>query len=89
MLSSEKEKDVALCCYAMVCGMFATLSNKYNQGPSFTWDTFAEGMGIFCKDNILQNLKVRKPDMQDTLILAQSIGTRIADSMVKQLKGVK
>ena len=87
MLNAEKEKDIAICCYSMVCSMFATMSNKYNQGPNFSWDTFAESMGIFSKDNIVERLKVRPSDRVESQALAQSLSYRIANSMVKQMKG--
>jgi hypothetical protein len=86
MLNSEKEKDIAICCYSMVCSMFATMSNPYNQGPNFSWDTFAESMSIFSRDNILERLPVKPSDKEESKLLAQSLARRIAESMVKQMK---
>jgi hypothetical protein len=82
MLRSEKQKAIAISCYSMVSSMFASMTNRYNHGPNFSWDTFAESMSIFGRNNILLQMKVKPNERAETQDLAEKLSLMIAANLV-------
>ena len=85
-MSPNKQKDVALACYAVVSGMFARMNNPKNRGPNFTWSKFPDMMAEKCEVEIFIYVNRGRFSIDDIKSYAGKCGMEIATTLVSHLE---